>query len=56
MKGKRLTIDVKTGKQTESEIDFTTRAPSVIPNGINMDKLKTVLKNKGIIADFSEVE
>lgn len=57
MKVKVIQVDVKSGKITETEkiLNITTVRPK-IANLINFQKLKNLLKNKGLISDYSEIE
>ena len=53
---KKIIFDVKTGKKTVEEIEANfTPAPDE-PKGLDLQKVKQVLLNKGIITNFSEVE
>ena len=59
VKVKVLKFNAKTKKEeiTEEDITEPLNTPSEpIPKGLNFEKLKQVLKQKGIINDFSEVE
>ena len=57
MKTKRIITDCKTGKQEIEEYEFIAQpAPAPSKKGINPEKLKEVLKSKGIINDYEEVE
>ena len=56
MKADKIIIDVKTGKQTREEFDFEEIPTEPPEKSINQKKLKQLLKDKGIIADFGEVE
>ena len=52
-----ITYDVKTDTLTETEEDKILPDIPVKENkGINLDKLKSILKSKNIIHDDSEVE
>ena len=53
---KRIQFDRKTGKTKTDSYDFIEKEPFIEPKGVNFDKLKEVLKSKGIIANFSEIE
>ena len=57
MKG--IIIDVRTQKEEvieDGQPDPLPEAPAKMPKGINPEKLKALLKAKGIIASDSEVE
>ena len=57
MKIKNVCFNVKTKKREIKSINIPEHTPSQkIEKGINPKKLKQILKNKGIIDDFSEVE
>jgi len=56
-KSTSVNIDVRTGHVTYNEVDSPRISPPApLPVGIDLLKLKAVLKERGIIADFSEVE
>ena len=56
VQAKRIKVDCKTGKQTEEFYEHTQTDDYVEPKGLNFNKLKQVLKDKGVIDDFLEVE
>jgi len=56
VKARRIIYDVKTGELKEEEFEYEPiPAPPPLP-GIDIEKLKDVLLEKGIISDKSEVE
>jgi hypothetical protein len=57
MKTKRILTDCKTGKQKIEEYEFIEQPePEPPKKGIDQEKLKEVLKSKGIINNYREVE
>jgi len=57
MIAKRIVYNAKTGKLREEEFEFTPPPPTVVyGKGLDIEKLKKVLLEKGIIGDASEIE
>lgn len=54
---KRIVVDTKTGKQTYEDFEFLQKAEtSDPPKGVDLEKLKDILLNNGLITDKKEVE
>lgn len=53
---KVLEVNAETKESKTVEKDITLPLPVPEPKGLDFEKLKTLLLNKGIIADKSEVE
>ena len=53
---KKIIFDVKTGKESIVEEDISPPVATPEAKGIDIVKLKSILKAKGIITDESEIE
>ena len=56
MQAKRLTTDAKTGVSIIEDFEFTPTPYEPPAKGIDPEKLKQILLDKGIITKFEDVE